>query len=96
MPAVGLITGGINHPNFGCLNFFITSDALWGCDIPILLPLTIPRLCSTADAGRDFYSRNHKDTSPEMPDFQETKRNVGGRWWFRTADLHDVNVALYP
>ncbi len=20
----------------------------------------------------------------------------GGRWWFRTADLHDVNVALYP
>ena len=20
----------------------------------------------------------------------------GGRWWFRTTDLHDVNVALYP
>ena len=20
----------------------------------------------------------------------------GGRWWSRTTDLHDVNVALYP
>jgi len=21
---------------------------------------------------------------------------IGGQWQFRTADLHDVNVALYP
>jgi hypothetical protein len=24
------------------------------------------------------------------------RQSDGGRWWFRTTDLHDVNVALYP
>ena len=63
-------------------------------------------------AGREFYSWEMRDTSPEMPDFAviqaagviqskipgltRLSRRVGGRWWFRTTDLHDVNVALYP
>jgi hypothetical protein len=29
--------------------------------------------------------------APAGPDTKD-----GGRWWSRTTDLHDVNVALYP
>ena len=32
----------------------------------------------------DFYEKN------------QAQARIGGRWWFRTTDLHDVNVALYP
>jgi hypothetical protein len=34
-----LFTGGINYPNFSCLDFLIALDALWACDIPVLQPL---------------------------------------------------------